>query len=88
VIDETGAKILPIAYDGVEYAGDGKYRVELDDRYGVIDETGVEILPVQHDRLTSLGGGLFEARLGDRHGILDIDGNRRISFSDYEVLVD
>ncbi|NLF29094.1 MAG: hypothetical protein GX592_14470, partial [Clostridiales bacterium] len=65
-----------------------RYLARYEGKFGVFHASGVEILPLQYDWMYDLGDGLFEARLGDTRGLLDIDGNWRISFSDYEVLVD
>jgi hypothetical protein len=86
LIDRTGAVMIPIRYDGMNYFSGNGFKVELNGNYGIVDENGTEILPVEYDKIddpSTLGDlyrnfDRFAQGLNEKYGTVDEKGTDSI----------
>ena len=85
-IDESGAVVIPIIYDGVRAEADvnksffeGAAAVLVGEKWGFIDRSGNEIVPPTYDMADFFSEGLAAVRVGDwetgKWGYVDKSGN-------------
>ncbi len=66
-----GRKLFTVAYDDVQYAGEGFFRVYKRDKKGIITSSGKLILPLSYDAIGSVNNGIVSLLTAMKFGLYD-----------------
>jgi len=66
-----GKKLFTVAYDDVQYAGEGYFRVYKRDKKGIINSSGKLLLPLSYDAIGSVNNGIVSLLTGMKFGLYD-----------------
>lgn len=76
--DRHGKKLFTVAFDKIQYAGQGFFIVSRREKKGLVDSEGKTILPVEYDAIGSAGGGTVSLLRSMKFGLYDYDKRKLI----------
>jgi len=79
-INESGAVVIPCAYDEVTDFVDGYAAVRTKKDWLVIDKNGATVIPPGYAFIEVVPGGLFIVKKEEKFGLVDFTGKTRLPF--------
>ncbi len=80
MIDKSGAYVIPMKYQYMQYWHPTRIMFEYEDRYGLMDLHGNIIAPAAWDFIDTFSENVAAAELKGKCGYIDLDGNVVIDF--------
>jgi hypothetical protein len=77
---KTGKIVIPAIYDRLEYAGEGLFLAEMDNKNGFINTKGQIVIPLKYSWANVFSEGLASVRLNDKWGFINKTGAVVIPF--------
>lgn len=72
VYNEKGKKLFTIAYDKIQYGGEGTFIVTQKEKKGLISSDGKVLLPFEYDAIAPAKGGVLSLLKGTKFGVYNI----------------